>query len=280
MRKSVLTVTDLTERSDAAVVWADTIARRRGWDLHVAHAVALADRERGTDHAQLRQLERAIVVADAASRAQMQRTIGRPRTLPTRVIDLDGVVPALLRRATHLAPDLVVIAAGWPWSMNDSRPEALSADKVARLGTNLLVVREPLPPDACRVVVALDPAQLDASLIQAAARWSYWLREAMHAEGLNRVPDLDVVFMNSEGAAPGVPAVLEREPASLIVVPLQALTVRAKHERAVELMSYLLERAHAPVLLLSPTQAPPWAVDLQRDAIAAIGARKAVSLIG
>ncbi len=254
MRKAVLTVTDLTERSDAAVVWADTIAKAHDWDLHVGHAIDLAERERGTSEAHLLQLERSIVMADAASRAQMDRTLGSRRLLPTRVIDLDGLVPAMLRRTAQLEPDLVVLSSGWSWSLCGTSEDALSPDVIAQLSANLLVVRHASPPAARRIVVALDPAHLVPEVIQSAARWSYWLREAVRADGLNRVPDLDVVFMDDEGDDRDLTDAITREPADLIVVPAASVTTPDPRPATDRLMRYLLAESVAPLLLLSS----PW----------------------
>ncbi|MGH7444700.1 MAG: hypothetical protein ACREKM_07480 [Longimicrobiales bacterium] len=278
MKKALLTVTDLTERSDAAVVWADTIARARGWDLHVAHAVSLAERERGTSTGQLLQLERAIVTADVASRAQMQRTLRRPTAALPRIIDLDGLVPAMLRRAAVLQPELIIIASGWSWDSTDTRADALSPAVIRRLASNLLIVRDALPPLARRIIVALDPDSLDAQIIRAAARWSHWLREAT-AGAAHAVPDLDVVFVNDDdGPGRDLTAVIEREPADLIVAPA-AMTAAGRTGRQRDaVMEYLLAHASAPVLLLRDQHSTSWPTQLY-DTDMGASHQKTVSLI-
>lgn len=278
MKKALLTVTDLTERSDAAVVWADAIARARGWDLHVAHAVSLAERERGTSSRQLLQLERAIVTADVASRAQMRRTLSRPAAALPRIIDLDGLVPAMLRRAAVLQPELTIIASGWSWDSTDTRADALSPGAIRRLASNLLIVRDALPPLARRIIVAVDPDSLDAQIIRTAARWSHWLREATAGAG-HGVPDLDVVFVNDDdGADRDLTAVIEREPADLIVASA-AMTAAGRAGRQRDaVMEYLLAHATAPVLLLRDQHAASWTTQMHDSDMGVIH-QKTVSLI-
>lgn len=262
MKKALLTVTDLTERLDAAVVWADAMARTRGWDLHIAHAVSLAERERGTSPRHLLQLERAIVAADVASRAQMQRTLTRPAAALPRIIDLDGLVPAMLRRAAVLQPELTIIASGWNWDPTDTRADALSPGAIQRLASNLLIVRDAAPPLARRIVVAVDPDSLDAEVIRTAAHWSQWLREAA-ASVTSSVPDFDVVFVNEDDdTRRDLTAAIEREPADLIVAAAALTAVGRSGRQRDAIMEYLLAHASAPVLLLKDLKFASWSAYL------------------
>lgn len=277
MMRALLTVTDLTERSDAAVVWADAVARTRGWDLHIAHAVSLAERELGTSTRQLLQLERAIVLADVASRAQMQRTLQRPAVALPRIIDLDGLVPAMLRRAAVLQPELTIIASGWRWDPTDTDGDALSPAVLRELASNLLIVRNAAPPLARRIVVAVDPDSLDAQIIRTAAHWSHWLREA--TAGVARtVPDLDVVFVNEDDSRRDLTAAIEREPADLIVAAAALTAVGRSGSQRDAVMEYLLAHASAPVLLLRDQKAASWPAHLH-NADTRVLDQKSVSLI-
>src|SRR5688572_8551632 len=132
--KSVLTMTDLSARSDDAIRCAGSIAATQGWQLHVVYA--LGNVGKTGDIAQLYgTVHDAKISADFAVRAQLRRLLGDQASTVTPTLVLADASEALLRAAAESRPRLVVLPSGWGWQSG----RALSRHVLELLSAPVLV---------------------------------------------------------------------------------------------------------------------------------------------
>lgn len=246
MSRTVLALTDLTARSDAALVWADSVAAACGWSLHVAHAVELADRELARTGDDLHRVHHAIVTADAAARAQLQRTLGERAALTERVIDLDGAWPAMQRRAAVLQPALMVLPRV-VFSADDAFDSAGRNHALAQIQCDVLLVDDSAPSDARHMVAILHQVTLDARTIQCAGRWSHILKHAIASSSIASTPALELVLLADDGSLP--PALQEPAP-DLVIIPGTLLSRDEPDGSMFWSLRKMLRETSAPVLVL------------------------------
>lgn len=249
--KSVLTMTDLSARSDDAVRCAGSIAAIHGWQLHVVFALGRVGNT-GDAGEVLGPVHEARLSADFAARAQLRRLLGDQASTLKPMLELAEPCEALLRAAAECRPALVVLPSGWGWQ----RGRWLSRHVLNRLGAPLLVTGRGHLGSTRRVVVALDPVHLDADMIKSASHWSFWFRDLVDIERQETVPELDFVFVEGGPFEVDFRELFGPEPTTLIIVPLESFAGSASPEEMDRMMTHLLTEMEAPILLVTRSQTP------------------------
>ncbi|HEX6913365.1 MAG TPA: universal stress protein [Longimicrobium sp.] len=175
--QTVLAATDLSPASDRVLRTAAALARRAGARLHVVHAVepmaAMPVPLFGAAGAgmEAQVLQRAWLNARAALDAQLGRVFadGAPHT-PV-FVEGESAPRAICAQAEQLQADLVVIG---PHGDEEGAPLlGTTADAVLRSApAPVLVVRGTVPLPAARLLVAADPSEPCAGIVDAALGWA------------------------------------------------------------------------------------------------------------
>ena len=250
--KSILTMTDVSARSDGAIRCAASIAAAHGWQLNVVFAVQDAS-TRG-EIAQLNDtVHDAKRSADFAVRAQLRRLLGEQSSTLTPLLILADPGEALLRATAEYQPELVVLPSG----CDSWRSNVLSRHVLQRLAAPLLVTSEDHVSPPTRVVVALDPAHLDAGTIKNASHWNIWFRDLVGSERrADVVTELNFVFVEGGPFDADFGTVLGPEPKTLVVVPLESLTHSALPDHVDRLMIHLMSEMKAQILFVARSHVP------------------------
>lgn len=251
----VLALTDLTPRSDAALLLAGRIAEDLGVELDIVHAMGLRSQPLARVAPVLHDIARRIADIDDAARAQVAALHPGWSRVPAPVIDFDGPADALLQRARQARPDVSVAAAGWLWNPLGWSPDAISPTLLRALPAPLLLADEVRPLDAGRVLVFADPDSFDHAWRHEASLWHASLcRAAGGTAPSASVPDVDLIFVETGCDSAAWMRRINTTRPDLIAVPLALLDGTAEPETG-RLLAQLVAGVHAPVVFL-PRGAP------------------------
>lgn len=252
VRAGILTMTDLTPGSDAALRVAGRVAEREGVEVDVLYALGLKGQPLRQAAPALARLESHIGAVDRAVREQAARLF--PPALPVRgpVIDFDGSVEALRRRAGQLRPRLVVLPTG-------AQPGVFGALRLCSEmipGAPILLVSPATAAPSGRVLLLVEPDVFGHELVESACCWLSWLRDVSTDGDGECVPDVDALFVDAEpgsmlGSATG-------SAAELVVLP----TTVVRPDTMQRIIGVVADTA-ASVLLLPPDAGAP---EIRREA--------------
>ncbi len=174
--RNILAATDLSDTSDRVVRTAAELALHSGARLHVVHAVALpaaVPMPAMTAGAaiDLTLYEDRRAGASQMLQAQLERSVPAAQRVSPALVEGESVPGAICGKAKEVAADLIVVGPH-----GDGKETAgllgTTADNVLRSATvPVLVIRDTVPVPARRVLVAADPAESAAGIVDAALGW-------------------------------------------------------------------------------------------------------------
>jgi hypothetical protein len=193
----------------------------------------------------------AITGADEAVRAQIRRTVPSADQWASPVIDFDGPVEAMLRRAEQVQPLAVFGCVRWDWDPTNQSATALSPRVLTRLQAPLLLLGALRPEVYGRVVVIAHPEAVNSTLIENAGRWSFWLEQLFTPENMtSREPDFDVLLLDGTMRPEEILRHIEQRPADLVAVAANSFEHAEAASTLNVVMQELLSRDTLPSVML------------------------------
>src|SRR5688572_11736482 len=216
-RRTILTISDLSERSDPAVRFAGHMAHLLSAELHMLHAMSLAYRPLRAVVPALNNMDGATRAADVIMRAHMRRVVPDGVVIPAPVIDLDDPTRAVARLAAEIEPWVVISPPMWDWKSNERRQRTSFCAAFANVRAPVLVIKEARQKAYGRVIVVSHSANVQGETIESAGRWAFWLDHAYGGPGATAEPEFEVVLLDEADDAASIVSYLD-SPADLIVI--------------------------------------------------------------
>jgi len=254
-RNAVLTTTDLSPGSSAALVLAARVADRCRLELDVLHPLGLRRQSLRTALPELDRLDVRLKALDRALRAQLADAMPLRGAWPAPILSFDGLADSLVRRAAQARPRVVVLPAGLDWDGPGRDPRALGVGTLERLGAPVIVAARSERSAAGRGVVLLDAASLEEAAHRPAGCWTGWLQECSGAPPRPGMP-LDCVLVEQPADVYRAVAGLGAEPAAALLLPLTLL--RGCDDPALNgAVAQLLRVPPCPLVIMPPDAHPP-----------------------
>ncbi len=195
-RHPILAISDLTERSDAAVHVAGKLAGVLGAELHILHAMGMKYRALRAVVPALNNLSATLAGVDRLLREQVERALGDTTDAPAvHVVDLDDPLRALPLRARQLTPTAIVTPGIWDWTSSETRRRSGMTAVLASLKVPVLAIREPRWQRCQRVLVISSPEANSSRTIEAAGRWGSWLDQVYGRNGVRADAAVDALLL-------------------------------------------------------------------------------------
>ena len=250
VRKPILAISDLTDRSDAAIQLAGKLAHQLTADLHVLHAMSLTYRPLRSVVPALSNMNGAIRMADGFIRAQVKRLVPGSVHAHAPVIDLDDSTRAVQRRAQEIDPWVVISPAIWQWTPNEVRHRTHFRAAFAHVRAPVLVIKEARRRAYGRVMVVSHSDTLHADSIESAGRWAFWLDHIYGSPIVEGGPHFDVMLLDDEAPSTEMATRLVDPRCDLIVIDPAMLLQDDVEEKLEFVMPILLKQTLTPIALL------------------------------
>jgi hypothetical protein len=245
VNSTVLALSDAAHKSDGAVQLAGLLAARFDMQLHVVHAMELTHRSLRAVFPVLDNIDHEVKAADAILQEQVERLV--PRSVGvTSVVSMLDPLRAIERRAAEVLPQITVTAPGLRWSTVDRR--ALTASRCLRLKSPLCIVRTDARARSGKLLVVTHAEVFREALVSAAARWGKDIAGgAGDSEPVGAPP---ILLLADDESTDQVLSRVDKYDADMIVFDLQTFQVSSLMDRLDSIVSALLSRTTATILLL------------------------------
>jgi hypothetical protein len=248
-RRTILTISDLSDRSDPAVRFAGYMAHLLTADLHMLHAMSLAYRPLRAVVPALNNMDGAIRAADVIMRAHMRRVVPPGVVTGAPVIDLDDPTRAVARLAAEIEPWVVISPPMWDWRSNERRQRTSFRAAFTNVPAPVLVIKEQPQKTYGRVIVVSHSATVHGETIESAGRWAFWLDHAYRGPVETAEPDFEVVLVDEARDPASIAAHMDSR-ADLIVIDPAMLLQDDVNDILDVVMPVILQQSLAPVALL------------------------------
>jgi hypothetical protein len=257
-RNSILALSDLTDKSDAALQLAGRLARVLDVELHILHALGMKHRALRAVVPALNNLNATVATVEDALRAQCARVL--PDEVAGRavqVVDLDGPLRALRTRAAQSAPMALVTAYAGDWAPSQTSMQASMPTLLARLAAPMFLVREPRQQTHHRVLLLSSATAISSETVAAAGRWGFWLEHVNGRGAAQAGPALDVLLLEAGMSLATLMPRLTGNCADLIAIDQAVLDQADLHKVVATVMPVVIAQKKTPIVFLPNTVTQP-----------------------